>query len=117
MKKRIIKKKRAVKTAKKAVKKTAKKKPATVAKKIPVPKPIGVVTHFYNHISVAIVRFNKPVKKGTALGFKGATTDFKQSAVSMQYDHKAIAVAPKGKQVGIKVKKAVREGDEVFTVK
>ena len=76
-------------------------------------KPIGTVTHFYNEISVAIVRFNEKVPQGTVLHFKGATTDFKHPAKSMQYDHEPIIIAPKGKQIGIKVPKRVREGDKV----
>lgn len=78
------------------------------------PKPIGKVTHFFTNIGVAIVKFNKNVKAGTVLKFKGATTDFVQPATSMQRNHKPISVAPKGKEVGIKVKEKVREGDEVF---
>ena len=97
------------KAAKRPRRKAAKKKSAP--KK---PKPIGVVTHFYNEISVAIVKFNKKVPAGVALYFKGATTDFKDTAKSIQYDHKPIAAAPKGKEVGIKAKKRVREGDLVY---
>ena len=77
-------------------------------------KPIGVVTHFYTAIKVAIVKFKKPVHAGSELHYKGATTDFKEVAKSMQFDHEAVKVAPKGKQIGIKVKKRVREGDEVY---
>ena len=106
------------KTTKKAAKKAmAKAKPPMKVEK-PVRqaqgKPIGVVTHFYGNIKVAIVKFKKPVKSGSKLCFCGATTDFDQVVKSMQYDHKEIAVAPKGKEVGIKVNKRVREGDEVF---
>ena|SRR3989338_8086750 len=77
-------------------------------------KPVGKVTHFYNKISVAIVKFNKPIKVGTVLKFRGKTTDFEQKIDSMQYDHKAIDVAPKNKQIGIKTKKRVREDDKVY---
>jgi ribosome recycling factor len=110
--------KKAVRRApKKAAKKTKKKAVRRTARmgKIPaVKKPIGAVTHFYNGIGVAIVRFVKAVPQGTVLEYKGTTTNFTEAAGSMQYDHKAISVAPKGKQVGIKVKKAVREGDRVY---
>ena len=100
---------------KKAVKKPAKKKaPATRAKAPKAAKPIGVVTHFYTAIKVAIVKFKKPVRTGTELHYKGATTDFKEIAKSMQFDHEVVKVAPKGKQIGIKVKKRVRDGDEVY---
>lgn len=105
----------------KKTKKTAKKKvvgrkvkKTTVVNKIKAEKPIGTVAHFYGNIKVAIVKFKKPVKAGTEIHFCGATTDFSQKAESMQFNHKPISVAPKGKLVGLKVKKRVREGDEVY---
>lgn len=79
-------------------------------------KPIGVVTHYYGKIGVAIVKFNRDVKRGEEVHFRGATTDFLQKIESIQYDHKDLEVAPKGREVGIKVKEKVREGDEVFEV-
>jgi hypothetical protein len=84
--------------------------------KAKVIKPIGKVTHYYTEIKVAIVKFKQSVKVGVELQFKGATTDFKEKIKSMQYDHKPLKIAPKGKQIGIKVKKRVREGDEVYLV-
>jgi len=86
---------------------------AKAKKKAPKPKHVGVVTHYFTEISVAIVRFNKKIPVGTTLHYKGATSDFKETAKSMQYDHKPVTAAPKGKQVGIKVKRRVREGDKV----
>lgn len=80
-------------------------------------KPIGKVTHFYGKIKVAIIKFKAPVKVGAEIAVRGATTDFKQVIVSMQYDHEPIKSASKGKEVGIKVKKKVHEGDEIFLVK
>ena len=102
-KKKVVRAKKAKRTTKKAVACTAVKKN----------KPIGTVTHFYNEISVAIVRFKENVPLGTVLYFKGATTDFKHPVKSMQYDHQPVTIAPKGKQIGIKVPKRVREGDNV----
>lgn len=80
------------------------------------PKPIGEVTHYYGHLSVAIVKFAKAVPVGKTIHFKGATTDFKEMIRSMQYDHKEVKEAKKGQEVGIQVKGKVREGDEVFEV-
>ena len=80
------------------------------------PKPIGAVTHFFGHLGVAIVKFNKTVAVGDTIKFKGSTTDFEETIKSMQYDHKEIAAAAKGKEVGVKVKDKVLEGDEVFLV-
>jgi hypothetical protein len=116
----------AKKVVKKTVKKTSKKvavkkvvKKATIKKAdgIKVQKPIGKVTHFYTHIKVGIVKFKQPVKTGTLARFKGATTDFVQTLDSLQYDHKPIKLAPKGKLIGLKVKKRVRPGDLVFLEK
>jgi hypothetical protein len=80
-------------------------------------KAIGVVTHYYGDIGVGIVRFKKTVLVGITVEFCGATTDFTQTIASMQYDHASIQRASKGKEIGIKVKKRVREGDEVFEIK
>ena len=109
--------KRTVKAAKKVVKVAAKKavkKAAKPVKKTVAPKPIGRVTHYYGGIKVAIIKFSKDIKRGTEVRFSGATTDFVQKLESMQYDHKEIAKAPKGKLVGAKAKKRVREGDKVY---
>jgi len=111
------------KTLKKAVKKPVKRAAKKVVKKITVKKvtlkikpskPIGIVTHFYGHIRVAIIKFKQPVKIGVRLRFEGATTKFEDKIVSMQYDHKPIKLALKGKEIGLKVKKQVREGDLVY---
>ena len=97
---------------KKTIKKTVKKAAKTVKKE----KPVGVVRHYYGGIEVGIIKFNKPVKVGAEIKFKGATTDFSQKIASMQYEHVEIAGAKKGQEVGIKVEDKVREGDEVFLV-
>ncbi len=108
-----------VKKIKKSVAIKKGKKPAVKRKKAAkakVTKPIGRVTHYYGGIGVAIIKFNKAVPVGAMLHYKGATTDFKKVAGSMQFNHKEVKKALKGKQIGIKVPKRVREGDEVFEV-
>ncbi|HEY4498197.1 MAG TPA: translation elongation factor-like protein [Candidatus Paceibacterota bacterium] len=79
-------------------------------------KPIGEVTHYYSHLEVAIVKFNRKVKAGETVHFKGATTDFTQPIESMEFDHKSVTEAELGKEIGIKVSDKVREGDEVYAV-
>ncbi|MCL4405470.1 MAG: hypothetical protein M1361_00285 [Patescibacteria group bacterium] len=90
------------------------KKTTKTAKATKVGKPIGKVTHFYGGIGVAIVKFSKGIGLNKAVRFRGATTNFVQKIAEMQYNHQPITKAPKGKQVGIKVRDRVREGDEVF---
>lgn len=80
----------------------------------PEGKPIGEVTHYFGGISVAIVKFSKPIAIGAKLRFKGATSDFTETVRSMQYDHQEISEAKKGQEVGIKVGEKVREGDKVY---
>ncbi|MEK7590575.1 MAG: translation elongation factor-like protein [Patescibacteria group bacterium] len=80
-------------------------------------KPIGVVTHYYGGIEVAIIKFKKAVKVGAEIRFCGSATDFSQKIKSMQYNHKDISSAKKGQEVGIKVDEKVREGDEIYEVK
>lgn len=126
-KKKIIKKK----IVKKAIKKIAKIKKSTskISKKKRLgvapsfakatagkqSKPIGRVTHYFGNLKVGIIKCKKPIKIGDEIQIKGATTDFKQVISSMQYNYKEIKVAPPNKEVGIKVKKMVREGDLVFS--
>ncbi len=101
------------KAAKKAVKRPAKAK-AEKSVRQAQDKPIGEVKHFYTGIKVAIVKFKLPVKAGSAVRFKGATTDFAQKLESMQFDHETVRLAKKGKLIGVKVKKRVREGDGIY---
>ena len=60
------------------------------------------------------MRFNRDMAAGKNVTFQGATTDFSQNVDSMELDHKSVSSVPKGKEVGIKVSKKVREGDNVY---
>ncbi|MBI3046176.1 MAG: hypothetical protein HYY86_01355 [Candidatus Harrisonbacteria bacterium] len=77
-------------------------------------KPVGEVTHYYGNLGVAIVKFNQDMPAGKNVTFQGATTDFSQDLSSMELDHKSVSLAPRGKEVGLKVKEKVREGDKVY---
>ncbi len=79
-------------------------------------KPIGEVLHYYDHIGVAVVKFNREVKVGETVNFKGAHADFSQTIGSIQHEHQNIESAKKGQDVGIKVDEKVREGDKVYEV-
>jgi putative protease len=79
-------------------------------------KSIGMVTHYYGKLGVAIVKFSGDLKLGEKIRFLGKTTDFSEDNASMQLDHKAVKSAGKGEEVGIKVDQEVREGDEVLKI-
>ena len=76
--------------------------------------PVGEVTHYYGDLGVAIVRFNKDMPTGKNVTFQGSTTNFSQNIDNMELNHKSIDSASKGEEIGIKVKKKVREGDKVY---
>lgn len=79
-----------------------------------IDKPVGEVTHYYSGLGVAIVKFSQDMPTGKNVTFQGATTDFSQNLGSLELDRKSIPKAPKGKEIGIKVKERVREGDRVY---
>jgi len=79
---------------------------------------IGTVTHYYSHLSVAVIQVNKGVLKvGDTIHIKGHVTDFSQPIESMEYEHQHINQASAGQSVGLKVKDHVREHDIVYRMK
>jgi Elongation factor Tu domain 2 len=97
----------------------AKSKPASPpARPAPKGKRIGVVTHYFGHVSVAIVRLESgTLRVGDMIHIQGHTTDFKQKVESLQVDHlPATEVGPKD-DFGLKVVEHAREHDVVFKVK
>lgn len=110
----MVKKKVAKKTKPKSKKKIVKAKPTKVA----VSKPIraGEITHFFNNISVAVVKVFTPIKIGDKISIKGTQTDFKQTVKSMQINHKPIKEAKKGQDLGMKVNSPVRPNDQIYKI-
>ncbi len=82
----------------------------------PEGKEVGKVTHYFSHISVAVIKLDKPLKVGDTIHIKGATTDFTQPIDSMQVEHKNIEKAKAKDDVGLKVQDKVREHDIVYRV-
>ena len=114
VKKKVVKKKpvkKIVKKVKKSVKKSIKK---AIKKAVPKRKLIGEVTHFYDKICVAVVRFDQGVAVGDEICFEGPKESFSQVLNSMQYEHQPIQKTTKRQEVGVKVKKPVKEGHKVY---
>jgi putative protease len=111
------------KTMKKVIKKIGKAKPKVkTAKKIkvkvvvkgPKEKVLGIIEHYFDHISVAAIKILAPIKVGDVIHVKGHTTDFVQKLESMQIEHQSVDKAKKGDDIGIKVKEKVREHDKLY---
>jgi len=77
-------------------------------------KKMGTITHFFDKISVGIIKLDGVLKIGDKVKFQGSKTNFEQEITEMQIEHEKIEEAKKGQEVGIKVNEKVREGDEVF---
>jgi len=77
-------------------------------------KQIGVVTHFYGDICVAVVDLTDTIEVGDDIHILGRTTDFDQKVKSLQIEHDQIDGAGVGMEVAIKVERRVRRGDKVF---
>jgi hypothetical protein len=107
------------KKARPRAKAAIKSKPAgPPARPAPAGKRIGVVTHYFGHVSVAILKLESgTLRVGDMIHIQGHTTDFKQKVESLQVDHlPATEVGPKD-DFGLKVIGQVREHDVVFKVK
>jgi len=123
VKKKVKAKRKALKKRKKVIKvKKAKaampKKKA--AKKTSLPagvslEEVGVITHYFPRVDAAVLKLTKgPLSIGDKIIIKGHTTDFKEKVNSMQLDHVPITNASVGQEIGIRVKKKVREHDAVY---
>lgn len=78
---------------------------------------VGVVTHYYDKIGVAVVEVkNQPLKVGDMVRISGHDKEFKQSVDSLQIEHKQVIEVPAGETAGMKVEQAVKEGDRIFLV-
>ncbi|MBN2619691.1 hypothetical protein JXB22_01270 [candidate division WOR-3 bacterium] len=80
-------------------------------------KKIGIITHFFGKINVAVLKVTEgEVKVGDTIHVKGKHSDFSQQIASMQVEHNSVDVAKKDDEVGLKVDQPVHEHDEVYLV-
>ena len=77
-------------------------------------KQIGRVTHYYNHIGVAVLDLQEGIKVGDMIHIAGHTTDFEQRVNSLEVDHRKVQSAGAGAEVALKVADRVRRGDKVY---
>jgi len=93
--------------------------PAAPPRPAPLPgeDPVGIVTHYFNHISVAVVRLDTgTLKVGDTIRIIGHTSDFRQKVESLQIEHERVEEVGRRQEFGIRVKEHVREHDVVYKV-
>lgn len=79
-------------------------------------KEIGIVTHYYGHLSVGIIELKDTLKIGDKVHIKGHTADFTEDVESMQIEHADVTEAKAGDVIGIKVTEKVHPHDKVYKV-
>ena len=79
-------------------------------------KRVGKVTHFFDHIGVAVLALTETIRVGDSLHFLGHGTDFVQTVGSMEIEHKSVESAKAGDDVALKVEQRVRPNDAIFKV-
>ncbi len=77
---------------------------------------IGVVTHFFDRISVAVIQLEADLYLGDWVLIYGPHTNLAQEVQSMQFEHQPIDRGVRGEEIAIKVDQPVRRGDEVFLI-
>jgi len=98
------------------------------AKPTPTPRPpqpvpaeqrIGVVTHYYSHLSVAALQLDPgaTLRAGDVIHVLGHTTDFSQRVESLEVDRKSVLEVGPNDDFGLKVADHAREHDVVFKVR
>jgi hypothetical protein len=77
---------------------------------------IGKVTHYYNHLNVAVLRLTDSIKLGDKIHILGHVTDLTERVSSMQVNHHVVLWVKSGEDVAVTVNEPVREHDIVYRV-
>ena len=92
--------------------------PSLPAKPTPPGERIGVVTHYYSHLSVAILRLESGMLRvGDVIHIRGHTTDLSQRVESLEVNHAPATEVGPNDDFGLKVVGHVREHDVVYKVR
>lgn len=79
---------------------------------------IGVVTHYYSHLSVVGMQLEPGarLRVGDVIHFRGHTTDFRQRVESLEVNRASVSEVGSNDDFGLKVVDHAREHDAVFKV-
>jgi hypothetical protein len=80
---------------------------------------IGVVTHYYGHLSVVAMRLEPgaTLRVDDVIHIRGRTTDFTQKVESLELNHAPVTEVGPNDDFGLKVAEHAREHDVVFKVR
>jgi hypothetical protein len=96
----------------------AKPMPSLPAEPAPPGDRIGVVTHYYSHLSVATLRLESgTLRVGDVIHIRGHTTDFSQRVESLEVNNAPVTEVGPNDDFGLKVIQHAREHDVVYKVR
>ena len=91
--------------------------PSLPAEPAPPGDRIGVVTHYYSHLSVATLRLESgTLRVGDVIHIRGHTTDFSQRVESLEVNNAPVTEVGPNDDFGLKVVQHAREHDVVYKV-
>ena len=92
--------------------------PSPPAQPAPPGERIGVVTHYYSHLSVATLRLESDtLRVGDVIHIRGHTTDFSQRVESLEVNHAPVTEVGPNDDFGLKVVQHAREHDVVYKLR
>ena len=92
--------------------------PILPAQPTPPEERIGVVTHYYSHLSVATMRLESgTLRVGDVIHIRGHTTDFGHRVESLEVNHAPANEVGPNDDFGLKVVDHAREHDVVYKVR
>ena len=80
---------------------------------------IGVVTHYYSHLSVAAIQLEPgtTLRVGDVIRIRGHTTDFTQRIESLEVNHAPVREVGPNDDFGLQVIEHARQHDVVLKVR
>src|SRR5262245_28501121 len=97
----------------------AKPPPSRPAQPTAAEQRIGVVTHYYSHLSVVAIQLEPgtTLRVGDVIHIRGHTTDFTQKVESLEVNHAPVTELGPHDDFGLKVVEHAREHDVVHKVR
>ena len=77
---------------------------------------VGKVTHYFDHIHVAVLSLTSSLKVGDMIHIRGHSTDFHQHVTSMEIEHHNVVWVKPGDDVALKVIEPAHPHDLVYKV-
>jgi len=77
---------------------------------------VGTITHWYDKISVAVVKLTGVLKKGDRIKVEKGDEEFEDTVTSLQINHTDVDSAKSGDDAAIKLSQKAKEGDIVSVV-